>query len=194
MQIVDHILKSAEFNIFQNYIMSFDFPWNYGRKATRETNEKDNPYLIGWQCIAFNHGRWLYDPHRLIENTVTRVLSNANEKIDTLLRVRLILNTIADKPYENGVHIDEGVPHKTALLYINDSDGDTIVYKEKYDCTSNFVSDAYLKNTFQTPTVLDTVKAKANRLLIFDGLHYHTGTLPTQTARRVVMNINYIPA
>lgn len=194
MQTIDHILPVADFYNFQHYIMSFDFPWYYGRKATREVDDKENPFLVGWQCIAFNHGKWLYDPHRFIENTVNKVLTNANEKVNTLLRVRLILNTVSDGPYENGVHIDESVPHKTALLYLNDSDGETIIYNEKYDHTSNFVPDTYFKANVQQPTVLEKITAKANKLCIFDGLHYHTGTLPTKTARRVVMNINYISA
>jgi hypothetical protein len=31
----------------------------------------------------------------------------------------------------------------------------------------------------------------ANRLVLFDGLQFHSGTTPVKTPRRVVVNINY---
>lgn len=193
MKIIEDILPVNEFNEFYSYVMSTDFPWTYGRKANINTDD-ENPFLVGWQNVAFNHGKWLYDPHRIIENTVKRVLEKAGEKIDKLLRVRLILNTIADQPYPNGAHTDDVQPHKTALLYLNDSDGETIIYNEKYDLNYNFTSAAYFTNVIKEGSILGTVDARANRLCIFDGLHYHTGTIPTKTARRVVLNINYISA
>jgi hypothetical protein len=40
-------------------------------------------------------------------------------------------------------------------------------------------------------SVMEAVDPVANRMVLFNGLHYHSGTTPKDSARRVVMNINY---
>jgi len=39
-------------------------------------------------------------------------------------------------------------------------------------------------------TVKQTVTPKANRLVMFDGMQYHTAGVPVNTERRVILNIN----
>jgi len=79
------------------------------------------------------------------------------------------------------------------LLYLNDADGSTVIYNETYEPTFGNMDQHYekIKNNL---TIMETVEPKANRMVIFDSRHYHTGTLPTSTARRVVLNINYLTA
>jgi ectoine hydroxylase-related dioxygenase (phytanoyl-CoA dioxygenase family) len=62
--------------------------------------------------------------------------------------------------------------HTTALLYLNDTDGDTYFYKENGDID------------FQ-------VSPKANKVIIFDGDMVHSSSTPTQTQYRIALNFNF---
>ena len=65
-------------------------------------------------------------------------------------------------------------------IYINDADGPTLIYKERWR-----------PDHPEIYTVDQAVEPVANRMVLFDGLRFHTGTTPTRTNRRVVININY---
>ena len=76
-------------------------------------------------------------------------------------------------------HVDiNEIPNITTIYYVSDSDGDTVIYNETQK------SDNY--------TVMDTITPKKNRLLIFDGSHYHTGHSPMKHQNRVLINSNFL--
>jgi hypothetical protein len=172
--------------------MQLDFPWNYGRTAKGE-DTVENPFLRGFVRVVINDGILVFDPHRIIEPAVRLALGYAGEKVKSILRIRCILNTVADKNYEFGTHVDLQQPHRTALIYLNDSDGDTIIYNERLTPTlstlgGNLEID---DDTLPELTIKQTVAPKANRMAIFDGHLYHSGRTPTTVSRRVAININY---
>jgi hypothetical protein len=105
--------------------------------------------------------------------------------------MRAILNTTADSPYLSGGHTDYERPHQTALIYIDDSDGDTVVYKDRYNPIIKVHSDDHWNRIKLSATEEMRVSPKKNRVLLFNGLHYHTGTMPIKSPRRIVININY---
>ncbi len=164
---------------FQAKIMAPGFPWYYAR-ATKQTDGYINPYLYSWVHLVFDDGKWYSEAAQFISNEIVAALALANEAPKGVFRIRVIMNTITDQPYLNGAHVDFTWPHKTALLYINDADGDTVIYNERWE-----------SGVPETLTVAQDIQPVANRLVLFDGLRLHTGTTPTKTARRVVLNINY---
>jgi hypothetical protein len=79
----------------------------------------------------------------------------------------------------------------TALFYLNDSDGDTIMYNEKYDPSSGYNQYDYYKNVIKMPTVQSTVTPEENKMFWFDGLQYHSSNSPTNVTKRFIINVNY---
>ena len=68
-----------------------------------------------------------------------------------------------------------------SLYYVNESDGDTWMFNEEF-------------KQFPEPdvfTVKQRISPKPNRLIIFDGLCYHTASNPINSDSRVIININY---
>jgi hypothetical protein len=179
MEQFDNILTPLVFDRLRSELLSNSFPWFYGRVVTLDPFN-NNLFLYGWSHILLEENR--PNPHyKQLELAIISALDNANQPVDKILRVRAILNTVTDKPYTNGVHVDFTTPHRTALIYLNDSDGSTILYREKYGTTLDL----------QNLTIEHQVTPKENRMICFDGLQYHTGTTPVSTARRVVINVNY---
>jgi hypothetical protein len=179
MRIVDDAMPN--FAALQARTMAPGFPWYYARQ-TRKEDEGANPWLNGWVHLVYDNGEFYSHDHPLFIEQIGYLLGALGEEPkEGVFRIRMIMNTLTDRPYPNGAHVDLMHPHKTALLYLNDADGDTLIYKERWGEADP-----------SGPLTLDrAVAPKANRAVLFDGLQLHTGTTPVQAARRVVLNINY---
>lgn len=94
--------------------------------------------------------------------------------------------------FEWGVHVphvDMFFPHYTVLYYVNDSDGDTFLYNEKSPIVDFGVIPDY-------PTMFNVSASfapKMGRALIFNGLTYHSSSLPQLNSHRIAININVVP-
>ena len=75
-----------------------------------------------------------------------------------------------------GIHADLSEPHLSFLLYLNDSDGDTTFFREKW----NDAPGTRL-------TKWKTVSPKKNRVVISDG-NYHASQNPINSEIRIVLN------
>lgn len=182
MRIVDDALLAKDFEQLRTTIFDKDFPWFYARK-TFDDEIITNPYLYGWVHFVMpqrSYGSQLSDT---LPGLLFTMLERHDEIVERIIRIRIVMNTTAPEPWLNGVHTDYSRPHRTALLYLDDADGDTVVYRETYE-------PDHVRDPSQL-TVLGTISPKPNRLAVFDGLHLHTGTLPVKANRRVVLNVNY---
>ncbi len=177
MRIVDDAMP--DFELFQAHILGPGFPWHYAR-ATKEDHGPVNPWLMGWVHMVFDDDKWYSQSHSLFVKAITAAMINVLEPVKGIYRIRIVMNTITDRPYLNGPHVDFKFPHKTALLYVNDADGNTLVYNERWAAGGH-----------GPLTIAREITPVANRMVLFDGLRLHTGTTPTTTGRRVVLNINY---
>ena len=87
-------------------------------------------------------------------------------------------------------HIDVGEEENnpsayTMLYYVNDSDGDTYLFKNDYG--------QWEKNPEQKPLEIDSVvKYKKGRLAVFPNSVLHSGSLPINNKVRCVLNYNFI--
>ena len=190
---VCNVLPIEEFKRLKDEVFSQSFYWHYAR---RSNDESENPFLNGWSRFVYAYRgdtEYVYDdPNNTLVNAARRILKLAGEECTHLLRVRYIMNTISDKPYLNGAHVDSEGEHRVGLFYLNDADGSTIIYNEKFDPSLKMLSNEYLKQNIPKLTIEAEVPPVANKLLIFNGLQYHTGTVPIKTARRVAINIDYL--
>ena len=82
-------------------------------------------------------------------------------------------------------HVDLYYSHVVMLYYVNESDGDTVIYKEKYNGNGEAKYPSHL-------TELKRIKPKKGRLVVFDGLHYHASSNPRKNPYRCVINFDLI--
>ena len=81
-------------------------------------------------------------------------------------------------------HVDYFFEHYTVLYYANESDGDTYLFNETVTPSD---SAPIYPNNF---TVMERVSPKRGRVLIFNGLNYHSSSLPSLNNERMAININ----
>lgn len=179
--IIDNFLNQDYYMDLYNFITSADMPWYYRHNIS----SFDGPSSIG--DFGFNHtlnadGQW-------VDTKLANLFIPFSYEIKNLvsssgiLRVRLDMTLFNPTQHIHHFHVDYPFPHYASIYYVNDSDGDTVIYNERY----NGERDLDVSNL----TVMHRIKPKANRLVIFDGFHYHTGHSPSKNKNRILINSNY---
>jgi|TARA_R110000824_G_C15194498_1_gene675116 hypothetical protein len=77
-------------------------------------------------------------------------------------------------------HCDSDEKHLVALLYVNNSDGDTVIFNEKWN-------GSYIKEV----TIKETISLKENRVVSFNGNSYHAGGIPVHSRERITLNMDF---
>ena len=199
IKIIDNFLDKEYFDKIQSHIESGHFPWNYMDNIT--TYAGSNKIKDLGLCRIYDH---LYDGSNKIKDLglygFNRYIINPHDKphdlgsfhhlINEMMRVigLNIFRSRLDMTVNRGnsiildPHVDVLYPHISSILYINDSDGNTIIYNQKYNDYDKFN---------QQLTVQKEIEPRANRLLIFDGMYIHTGCTPSKHNRRILINSNF---
>ena len=96
-----------------------------------------------------------------------------------ILRCRADMVTWSPEEYIHPAHVDFIFPNTSTVYYVNDTDGDTILYG---------VDEKALKSKLE---IKERISPKANRLIMYDGGLLHTGSSPTKHKTRILINSNF---
>ena len=107
-----------------------------------------------------------------------------------LLRIRLGLfpKSPLEIPYHNP-HVDFYRPHQNAVYYVNESDGDTVVFNETFEEVDQQKSILYTHE--RKFTIARQVAPKKGRIVGFDGKYYHASMHPRQSASRIAISFSF---
>lgn len=191
MRIIDDFLPNVKFDDLSEFVMSNEFPWFYATHVSLPPEDHGiiDPFAVetdGWYHMLYSqdisYNGMFFDKFMDFFQQLTDVFGYTE---NDLIRARLGLKTPKigyKKENYNLPHVDYTYPHDTIIYYLNDSDGDTRIFDENL---SEFKGVEPIKFS-----VRETVEPKANRLLLLDGLQYHTASNPLEVNRRVVLNVN----
>ncbi len=114
----------------------------------------------------------------------------AGLRFSTLIRVRLGLfpRNPEDVPFHNP-HVDFYEPHMVGLYYVNDSDGDTVVFDQTADQVT--VQESVTLANNRRFTEMGRVTPQKGRMAFFDGKHYHASMHPMKSSHRIVITFNF---
>ena len=186
------------FNKLKQIIFDEHFSWGflhnsaYGLDDSHQLLNDNKLYGFSFFHLIMVDGNKYLSPYSsTFEAFVMATLDNVGIEFSYIDRIRLGCITAKETQIINQPHVDLYKPHKVALLYFNTCDGDTYLYKEKYDPNKSLSGfDQYTSiNKFN---VLERSTPEENKLFVFDGLQYHSSSSPTNDSRRIVMNINFI--
>lgn len=87
-------------------------------------------------------------------------------------------------------HVDfnSEVPYTTLVYYVDDSDGDTILFDKKFD----YKKDKYDPIVKDQLSEVYRLTPKKGNALIFDGHRYHAGNFPINYSSRIIINFDFI--
>ena len=181
IEIKDVIEKDYQ-NQLYSYVTDIKFPWHFMEDTT---NEKPGP---GNSTPAFGHLLFHQghdpSPHlNFFTPLVNAILEKSNMELISIIRLRLgfLLNTkypFPSTPYQhNTPHVDSPFPHYTAVYYLNDCDGPTLIFRETEESQKYFP--------------LHKSNPEKGKVLLFDGSHYHASTCPKIHNKRIVLTFNF---
>ena len=102
----------------------------------------------------------------------------------SIVRSRLDLTLFHKQKYIHPPHIDihnpQRIQYVAAIVYVNETDGDTVIYDHQQDEISPYPTSMKIKKTI-TP--------KPGRLVLFNGRYVHTGHSPSEHQTRILVNI-----
>lgn len=96
---------------------------------------------------------------------------NINASIKNVFRSRARLTMNKEKSSVEAKHIDYSFPHLVLLYYINNTDGDTVIY--------------------EGDKIVERITPRRRRCVLFDGSMMHASSSSTQSPR-MVLNTNLI--
>lgn len=182
--VIDDFLDKSYHQQLHQELSSPYFPWYY--QSSLSYAEDHTRGQVGLGNIGFNF--WI-KKDQWTETGISRMLMPFGYKVQdrlsspSILRIRIDMTLYNPNNHQHQTHVDFYNPHYSSVFYVNDSDGDTIIYNEKYN--GNEVEE------MKSLTVKEKISPKANRLLIFDGKYYHTGHSPSKHNNRIIINSNY---
>jgi len=143
--------------------------------------KKQNLGLVHPIVPTFNGMSPVYN---LLLPLLYEALTKIDFKLSNIIQARSFLQFPTEQTSINNPHVDDNIPHIVCLYYVNDSDGDTIIYDQTTDIVPNV--PGINEEVF---TIKQRVTPKKGRVVLFNGKHYHSSSTPTQ-GRRCIINFD----
>lgn len=197
IKIIDDIIPIGFQNELAQELDSSNFPYyftptinqNYKNKRYEDKNVTDAP---GWTHLVFDPDKNIVssDMFPLIKNILFYLEKKANVEIEKIIRIRIRRTTQYPghtlEKY-NPPHIDLKHYEKdyySLVYYVDDSDGDTILFEDKY--TDDIDSVMYDKGK-----ILKRIPPKKGRAVFFKGRIFHSGNCPVNFVKRTIINFDF---
>ena len=182
IEVVDNFAPQEYFELIQYSCLGFNQAWYYQPNITAGVFEKEGLGKHGFNCWIVEHPNTFCDNYAA--GLFTDLLLQMRKSIgcENILRSRLDMTVYTPGGRMCDKHVDSPIPHVATIFYLNDSDGNTVIYNEKFTKPEDVDGEL---------TIQKEIEPKANRLVIFDGLYIHTGHVPANHNNRVILNSNF---
>jgi hypothetical protein len=168
-------------------LLGRDFPWYYNPIANYQSEDEAPPAgLEAFEdCFQFTHAfvNNMGEVNSALCDFVLEGLgvlraARAAGAGGDLLRAKANLLTRRGAEQVTQPHADLTEEATSVIVYVNDSDGDTVFFNKQY-------GDPDLSDL----TVVDRAQPAADTAVVFDARQYHAGSLPVRSKVRVVINL-----
>lgn len=182
------IIDDAISKEYQDYLEQFlldnsDLPWFLIRNLNEIKSNQQSTYTSGLAIQSISDGK----DHGMLALMFRSLAYSLADKLDISINQIINARTFLQLPGGNlsetiarEYHVDYAKPHKVLLYYVNDSDGDTVILKQKYPFSHNKISGLTQGETQQQ------ISPKKGRVVLFDGAHFHSSTVPSKQLRCVI--------
>ena len=189
MQTKENVLSPQVFSYLRYAVEDFSFPWYYTSTAYEHAYFKDGYSLVH---TVYENNQKISPYADILEFAVLSALDSTDQKIDKLLRIRIGCIPFSEKRVVHYPHTDYSFDHMTGIIYLNDTDGETIFYQERFDpsvCESS--KDYFFEHLKGVVNIEQTSHCTENKMVWFNGNQYHSSSTPSNTFRRIAINFNY---
>jgi len=188
--ILDDIINKEKQDVIEKYMFSGDVNWQWTRNVhfKKETNpevDESTHWRVGFKHLI-QHWDKIY-----VKNITpfTEIVENISKRLKWSIKLNHIRGAMfPNVPFDSPIgmpHIDfrDSPQHKIIIYYVNDIDGDTVLFKNR---THDTTPEKALNNEL---TKMISISPKKGRCVIFDGDRYHATGRPKNDFR-CVLNYN----
>jgi hypothetical protein len=178
--IIDDAIPVAYADAIENFIFKLNFPWWYQADSAfgADANSVSYPSL---NHVLVRHGEPINPSFEFFLPMIYFVCDKINYNITQITSAKSCLQLpliMQSDDRSNNPHVDVEHEHLVALYYVNDSDGETIIYNETFEKNTTFSKE--------TLTVKQRITPKKGRFLIFNGKYLHNSTTPNHGPRCII--------
>lgn len=191
----ENLLPNSYADTMEKELCSGNFPWFFMNEIGHDyyfNGKFENPLISN--PIGLSHTACIEDrPSSEFFGLFQPVLYFLEQKTgliyEKIIRIR-VRRTFQTKGHFDGMynlpHIDSPLeePYKTLVYYVNDSDGDTILFKEKHEPGTPTIKDVGLNIAHRSSPI-------KNNAILFDGDTFHAGNCPVNHRDRMIINFDF---
>lgn len=175
--LVEEEIKTVETAFYSDLLL-----WRYFSATSPEP--KTHPGVVDTKAIDVPY--WTLNSREddgeyfKFKNIIEKFCIKHGIKYNSIHRIKL---NITPAVFTEGTlypHVDMNAPHLIFLYYVLDSDGDTVLYNEKF--TGQIMKPPL--------TVFKSITPKRGAAFVVDGRHFHSITPPRKHSVRAVINAN----
>ena len=187
IEIIDDLLNIEEQNYIESVLRDPYFTWYLSVEESTVEGNKDNTLNIKncLEYLQFVHVIDKYDKTNntsfrnseatIVEYLIDRIKNKKDISLKNIIRSKANLQTqhSNNQPgYHNTPHTDLEKKHKVLLYCVNENDGITYFFDNKYN-------------------IIKKINSKKGRIVLFDGSIIHAGTHPINSKLRLMINIDF---
>lgn len=186
IEVYDNVVSVEDQNKIENIFTSTEFPWFFSNgtveeKAAGYKDTLDSDYPNIKEYVQFTHGFYRQEPffvspeYKEIKFLFDNFVKSTATKVNDLLRIKANLQTqcnFSTSDFYNTPHRDQPMDHTVVIYYVNDSDGDTLIFDDKQ--------------------IIKRISPKKGRFVMFNGKYFHAGRHPIISEKRIVLNYNFM--
>ena len=199
--ITDVVPKSFQDDIINRVQGVNHFPWfllhrighpdHFNARVSANYVDPNITDDVGFFHMAFDGD--FVSPHFDFFKTILLFFSEkTNIQIGNLLRIRLRYTHKGHDHTEGKYappHVDfnTGQPYSTLVYYVNDSDGDTIIFDKIFNPAEEIYNPVFADPLPE----LVRITPKKGSAIFFNGHRYHAGNYPITCSSRIVINFDF---
>ena len=191
IKVLNNLIPLTAQNRWKQMSTDRDFRWYYKSDITYHPNAGFPDFYTmertcGYSRSVFFEGE-LDTPELMpwCQQILDGMTEQTGIKVEKLIRIQV--NMLCQNPSKtftadswNAAHTDQNYDHKVLLYYINNSDGDTFLFDQKYG------------EQFDAFTIKQRVTPTQGTAVLFDGNHFHASSNPINTYKRYAINFNFV--
>jgi hypothetical protein len=189
-QVIENILTKDEEDFLETYVKNESLAWNSTDNINGPFGGKIGKINFPAKVLFINpQDQELFNISQKIQKLVCNKIN-----LDFLQTYRCKINHTTPLGVEYNpldlMHIDMKMNHMAIVYYINDSDGDTVIFNNKEGNNMSTMLKHINGVQVNDFTQLKTISPQKGRLVVFDGNLYHYGDYP-KSNERYVINIDF---
>lgn len=200
--IKDLVPSSFQDSVINHMSGENSFPWyTIDRIGHKDYFNKDNVNVYidnkvsdygGLYHLIFDEGILRSNDFHFFIGILESYCSVMKKTISSIHRIRIrythpIPGHTEEKYAAPHIDFNSETDFTTLVYYVNDSDGDTILFSKKHIAGEDYdpiIKEPLFEVYRHTP--------KKGEAIIFNGHRYHAGNYPIQTSKRIVINFDFI--